>query len=141
VTETSAWLTAGVALITAVAGLTGSFIGSFMQARSAMVAAQRQAAAAAAVARSDRFATWQMHKREVYANLLQVIQASARSSDQAIGSELADALARALVVAHSDLRDHLMRLEANVLLIREPDYRRDLVERLMADVRQTGADT
>ena len=140
-TETSAWLTAGVALITAVAGLTGSFIGSFMQARSAMVAAQRQAAAAAAVARSDRFATWQMHKREVYANLLQVIQASARSSDQAIGSELADALARALVVAHSDLRDHLMRLEANVLLIREPDYRRDLVERLMADVRQTGADT
>ena len=139
--EVSAWLTAVVALITAAAGLAGSFIGASLQSRAAMTAAQHQAAAAASVARTDRFASWQMHKREVYANLLRGMQAALHSADGKLGRDLNDSLAGALVVAHQELRQHLMRLEADASKIRDPGYRQDLVERLVADIRQTGANT
>jgi hypothetical protein len=137
----SAWLTAVVALITAAAGLAGSFIGASLQSRAAMTAARHQAAAAASVARTDRFASWQMHKREVYANLLRSMQKMLHTGDGQLGRDLSESLAGALVVAHKELRQHLMRLEADVSQIRDPSYRQDLVERLMADVRQTGANT
>ncbi|HKT03474.1 MAG TPA: hypothetical protein VJT31_28435 [Rugosimonospora sp.] len=141
-TDVTSWLTVAVALIAAVAGLAGSFIGAYLQSRSAMAAAQQQATAAARMARSDRFASWQMHKREVYANLLRAVQGTASSSDDdTLGSDLSDSIAQALVVAHKELRQHLVQIEIDARAIREPGYRRDLVERLMADVRQTGADT
>jgi hypothetical protein len=126
--------TAVVAAITALTALAGAFLGGFLYARSALVTAT-------AIARAERFSSWQTHKREVYAHLLRTIHDQTGPSSDGTTPELGDALARAIVVANRDLRDHLMELESNVFLARKASYRRDLVERLMADVRQAGAST
>lgn len=134
-------LTVVVAAITAFSGLAGSFIGGSLQARAAARTARSQAEGAAAAGRAQRFASWQMHKREVYSSLLKAIQDSINSQDAIAAGDVLASIARALVVAHKELRELLLQLEADLTPLQDPDYRRDFVEKLVIDVRQRGQDT
>lgn len=134
-------LTVMVAAITAFSGLAGSFVGGFLQARSAARTAKSQTQAATQVAASQRFASWQMHKREVYASLLKAIQDHIGSAEPDTETVIRLAIVRALVVAHKELRAFLMKLEIDLSPLQDVAYRRDFVEMLMADVRQRGPET
>jgi hypothetical protein len=134
-------LTVMVASITALSGISGSFVGGDLQSRSTARAVKEQAEAAAHVAASERYAKWQMHKREVYTALLNAIQVYADSVEIADDSDVQICINRALVVAHSGLRSDLVRLREDLTMLCDSMKRRDLVESLMADVRQQGVDT
>ena len=134
-------LTVIVAVITASSGILGSFVGGSLQARSTARAAKAQAQAAAYVAGSERFARWQMHKREVYASLLEAMRKYASTEDETESGNVLSCITPALVVANSDLRKDLMSLQEDLSVLREATRRQELVEALMADVRKEGAAT
>lgn len=100
--DVPAWLTIAVAGIAALAGLGGAIIAGRSQAR----AAATQARTAHVMAREERFADWQLHKRDVYSDLLR----AARSWDEADVSAKTEFLCqrdRALLVANEQLRAKL----------------------------------
>ena len=134
-------LTVVVAAITAFSGLAGSFVGGYLQARSATHTATRQAEAATCAAASQRFANWQMHKREVYVSLLNAVQNYVGVTEGGSEVDVRGALVRALVVAHKELREVLLELERDLVPLQDAAYRRDFVEMLMADVRRRGRET
>lgn len=128
-----AWVTVAVAGITALAALAGSIIAGRSQDR----AAATQARTAHVMAREDRFADWQLHKRDVYADLL----LAARSWDVADASAKTAFLCqrdRALLVANEQLRDRLRVLS-------DPPWDdaawAEFTELLNADARQDKAAT
>jgi len=134
-------LTVVVASITAASGILGSFVGGFVQARSTARSVREQAKSASHVAASERFALWQMHKREVYTSLLNAIQVYIGVVGDADDADVKICINRALVVAHAGLRSTLMELQEDLTVLQDSAIRRELVESLMADVRTTGLDT
>ena len=134
-------LTVIVAGITAAAGIVGSVVGGSLQAWSTGRVVKDQAEATRHVAASERFATWQMHKREVYTSLLNAIQTYAGANGESDDGDVKACINRALVVAHAGLRSALMDIQDDPAVLKDSAARRELVERLMADVRQEGRDT
>ena len=128
-------LTVVVAAITAFTGLAGAFIGGYLQSRTASNTAKKQAAAAAV----GRFADWQMHKRQIYASLLQAVQAKADSPGMDAEAALRVSLASAMMVAHKELRQFLLSFEPNRQL--DAANREALIAALVADTQQTGRNT
>ncbi len=139
--DVSGNLTVVVAGITATAGILGSLAGGSLQAWSTARAVKAQAESNRHVAASDRFATWQMHKREVYASLLNAIQTYISADGETDDGEVMICINRAVVVAHVGLRTALMELQEDLTVLEDLATRRDLVEHLTADVRQHGNDT
>lgn len=80
--------------------------------------------------RMVRFASFQMHKRAVYSDLLGAGQATSADGAPSAWSEQ---LARALIVAEPSLRNHLMQLDNPDLPLRDAELT-NLVEAMQTDV-------
>jgi hypothetical protein len=115
-TEGPIWAT----LVVAVLVLIGTGITAFASWRAATAAASAAVAAAdssAAVQRflagSDRFADWQMHKRDVYAKLLAATRAAAaKDADVSAQIETLNCFDVAILVAYPVTRPYLYEFRA-----------------------------
>jgi hypothetical protein len=130
-------LTITIAAMAAFAGLIGTVMGGILQARGAASVAKREAAAA----RAERFAAWQMRKRETYAELLRELQAHLASPEQGAEPAVRASLAKAVLVAHEELREYLLELGSSADGLSPDVDLRDLVGRLVRDIHQAGTNT
>lgn len=136
-------VTVAVALIAGLTGLFGSLIGGWMQKR----AAEKQAETARWKARSDRFAAWQVRKREVYADFLGAARAVCDPDDDSIKTAQAKRAAfvaqcdRVSLIANRDLRNTVQSLAVRVGQPLTSHEWSNLVEAMNNDIRQDGPAT
>jgi hypothetical protein len=117
--DVPASVTVFVALITGVTGVLGGLISASRQAQATMISADRQAEATittaetqahatAETAREERFTTWQMHKRVVYADFLTAAHAASENpGGTGVYDEFIAQANRVRVTASEDLRELL----------------------------------
>lgn len=142
------WVTVLVAVLLLV-GTFAAALASWRAARSAAGAATSAAKTAAAaqrfIARSDRFADWQMYKRKAYAELLAALRAQARAEhpDQSPSARatLLDHLDVVLLAAYEPLRNDLLKLRSwfegdTVPPLTKQQYN-DLIKLMTTDINQT----
>jgi hypothetical protein len=115
-------LTGLIAVITAAVAVTSAVISAR--------ASSRAARTAQVTANMERFAEWQLHKREVYARFL---SAAAPPEDMTFHQ----AMAAVMLTANSDTREYLRSLDLPAALA-DAAERADIEEHLVADVRKTG---
>ncbi|MGI5479441.1 hypothetical protein [Streptomyces lavendofoliae] len=118
-----------MALITALAGLAGALTGGW----AAVQQAKHEANAAIRAARMERYAAWQVQKRQIYMALLDAT-CDAQADDCAVRRKLAEAV----LAAEKDLRAELLQLPPDVADLRrhleDAERYKHIVEKMAADV-------
>ena len=146
--DVPASVTIVVAFLTGAFGVVGGVITARKQSESTLAAAheqadatvrsaQKQSGASVLNAESDRFAAWQMHKRDVYAKFLGAARAVTETpvSRDAMAAYQAEA-DRVMLVASKELRDHLGPLVRDPERLTDAAQWTEMVEKLGEDARQ-----